>query len=55
MTAITAHDRPHTGIWQRATRALGKLRAMVLALPEAPAGALRRKALPPAYYDFAPF
>ena len=59
MTAITAprraRNQPHTGIWYRTTHALGKLWATMIALPEAPADATRRKAPPPEYYYFPPF
>jgi hypothetical protein len=59
MTAIAAprgpRNQPPAGILHRTTHALGKLWATMVALPEAPAGATRRKAPPPEYYNFPPF
>jgi hypothetical protein len=48
-------NRSHGGIWQRMTRALGKLWAKVLALPDTHSAAARRKAPPSEYYIFPPF
>jgi hypothetical protein len=50
-----ARRPPHAGIWRRTTRALGKLWAKMIALPEAPSAAARRKAPPPEYFMFPPF
>jgi hypothetical protein len=59
MATITAprrpHNQPHAGMWRRATHALGKLWATMITLPEAPAGATRRRALPSEYYNFPPY
>ncbi len=45
----------HTAIRQRATQALGKLWAKMIALPAAPSAAARRNALPPEYFRFPPY
>ncbi len=58
MTTIsetTVHNHRHAGIWHRLTRALGKLWAKVIALPEAPSAAARRGGPPSEYYMFPPF
>ena len=58
MTTISetaSHNHRHTGIWKRTTRALGKLWTKVIALPEAPSAAARRKVPPSEYYIFPPF
>jgi hypothetical protein len=48
-----AHNR-HLGVWHRATQALGKLWAKVLALPVAPSAAARQE-VPPEYFRFPPY
>lgn len=61
MTTITqtapsgARHRSHAVIWHRATQALGKLWAKMIALPAAPSAAARRNALPPEYFRFPPY
>ena len=60
MTAINdaptgTRNQPHAGIWHRTTHTLGKLWAKMIALPEAPSAAARRKAPPPEYFMFPPF
>ncbi len=58
MTTISetaAHHHRHTGIWQRTVRALGKLWATVITLPEAPSAAARREVPPSEYYIFPPY
>jgi len=50
----TARNRPHAGIWHRATHALGKLWTKMIALPEAPSAAARRE-VPPEVWRFPPF
>jgi hypothetical protein len=59
MTSISEttgiHKRPGTGIWHRTMHAVGKLWAKVIALPEAPSAATRRKVPPPEYFNFPPF
>jgi hypothetical protein len=50
-----AHNRLHAGIWHRTTHALGKLLEKMIALPEAPPAAARRKAPAPEYFMFPPF
>jgi hypothetical protein len=50
-----AHTHPHAGIWRRTTHALGNLWRKVIALPEAPSAATRRKDPLSEYYNFPPF
>jgi hypothetical protein len=57
MTTISetaAHNHRHAGIWRRTTRALGKLWAKVVTLPEAPSAAARRE-VPPEVWRFPPY
>ena len=55
MTTINANNQRHAGIWHRTTHALGTLWAKVIALPEAPSAAARRKVAPQDYYIYPPF
>jgi len=58
MTTIsetTVHNHRHAGIWHRMRHALGKLWTKVIALPEAPSAAARRKVPPSEYYLFPPY
>ena len=49
-----AHDHRHAGIWRRATHALGKLWAKVIALAEAHSAAAWPE-VPPESWQFPPF
>ena len=50
-----ARRRPAARIWHRATHALGKLWAKMIASLEAPSAAARREAPPSEYYLFPPY
>ena len=43
ISETAVHNHRHAGIWHRVAHALGKLWAKMIALPEAPSGAARRK------------
>jgi len=50
-----APNQAHAGIWHRATHALGKLWAKVVALPAASSATARRRAPASEYFNFPPF